>query len=931
MRLRPEATINLIPYFLLKFPQQVQPTVDFFLEALFSLYFEVEACIQTLILGEQCFGTGEIAIIEDAEIFATHGSKPTRPGGDCSEGNGGSFGDLLAGIEAEDATGRGGDTLITQAYQVAVAPLTIVSPDRNTVVDAWVTADAGTLLELRVNENPVKSAVLPGTSFYMIDPAGAFVANDAAIIAWTSPAGQIPLEDLPPRGTPEYLDAVNANAARAEVQIVTLYRVPNLPENFAWGLYDVIGKIDITDDAAGDPSLRRADGRPSVAADLSSGDALVAWVRYDTQDFMVQDGTTQTSIPCPQGEICLCGPSLTPCKLKKVTVPNYRPQLERTAIFVRRVGHRVELLGQTPIAYSERRSDPFKISPTGINIQPSVSVSPSGNKSYCVWLHDSTPGHVNLIDSNRGRQILCAVYTKNAADLDDPAQWAAPFGVLSVPNDYPGILDPKVYLKGDDSGLLVWTSLEKSAPERNTGLGSGRYLWASRLEGGLFGEPFKVHGKCLKRQYGYQQTVAIDIPVLIDPMDKIKWKNPEWVMVFQELGDLGSRAGSGNVKVTTLAEGSSIWSPPVNLTPDDNIHSNLAATVGLNGIHTVHLNGGPATFTPGVGGGRFGAGGGGAFGGSKAFVTMDTPLEPDPAIVGCRVDFPYASPGSTVKVTVEVENLGIVGTPVSTENEESALGVILYLVGEGGRELVAARGTCPELAPGQKARLVLEVEVPLDPARLRAELDPGPLDRDTSNNAADCRLGTAAPTGLVCEAVDTTRYDEEANPIAAKAVRLSWSNAAAYDEIMIYKDEKLVAGLPGISRVWIDEDAATGDHLYEIRGRILVSKSLRTSCTVRVDEPGPRELFRRGDADSNQRLEITDAINLLNFLFLGGPEPPCQDAADADDNGQLQITDPIRILGYLFLGGDPPPSPGAEVCGADPTADVLPECRSECR
>lgn len=947
MRLRPEATINLIPYFRLKFPEQVQPTVDFFLEALFSLYFEVEACIQTLIFGEQCFGTGEIAIIEDAEIFSSHGTKPVRPGGDCSDGTGGSLegllagdpfagdaidGDLFAAIDGPDAGGRGGDTLIMEAYQVAVAPLTMVSPDRKTVVDAWVTADQGTFLQMRVNGNPVAAAVLPGTSFYIIDPAGAFVSNDAAIIAWTSPAGQVPLEDLPPRGTPAYLDAVNANAARAEVQILTLYRRPGLPELFAWALFDKAEKVDLIDTLADPPSTWRADGRPSVAGDLSSGDALVAWVRYDTPDFMVQDGTTQTNVPCPQGETCLCGIDLKPCKLKRVTVPRYRPQIERTAIFVRRAGYRVETVGPEQVAFSERRSEPFKISPQGINIQPSISVSPSGNKAYCVWLHDSTPGHVNLIDSNRGRQILCAVYTKSPGDLDDPAQWAAPFGALAVPDDHPGLLDPKVYLKGDDAGLLVWTSLEKGAPERDTGLGVGRYLWASRLEGGAFGEPFKVHGKCLKREYGYGQSIAIDIPVLVDPMDKIKWKNPDWVMVFQELGDLGSRAGSGNVKVTTLAEGSNVWSTPVNLTPDDNIHSNLAASVSLNGIHTVHLNGGPATFTPGAGGGgRFAAGGGGAFGGSKTFVTMDTPLEPDPAIVGCRVDFPYASPGSTVKVTVEVENLGIVGTPVSTETEESALGVRLVLVGDDGREIEAARGTCPELAPGQRARLVLDVEVPLDPARLRAELDPGPLDRDTSNNEAECRLGTPAPTGLACQTIDTTRYDEDANPVAAKAVRLTWSNAAAYDEIMIYKDEKLIAGLPGRSRVWIDEDAATGEHIYEIRGRILVSKSSRTACVVKVDEPTPREVFRRGDVDGNQRIEITDAINLLNFLFLGGAEPPCHDAADADDNGQLQITDPIRILGYLFLGGDPPASPGPDFCGFDPTPDDLPPCRSECR
>jgi hypothetical protein len=53
--------------------------------------------------------------------------------------------------------------------------------------------------------------------------------------------------------------------------------------------------------------------------------------------------------------------------------------------------------------------------------------------------------------------------------------------------------------------------------------------------------------------------------------------------------------------------------------------------------------------------------------------------------------------------------------------------------------------------------------------------------------------------------------------------------------------------------------------------------------------------------------------------------PDCLDAADADDNGEVQLTDAIKILGFLFLGADPPPAPGppGSPCGADPTDDPL--------
>ncbi len=80
-------------------------------------------------------------------------------------------------------------------------------------------------------------------------------------------------------------------------------------------------------------------------------------------------------------------------------------------------------------------------------------------------------------------------------------------------------------------------------------------------------------------------------------------------------------------------------------------------------------------------------------------------------------------------------------------------------------------------------------------------------------------------------------------------------------------------------------------------------------------------MFHRGDSDDNGKLELTDAIRILGFLFLGGAVPPCMDAADADDNGKLELTDAVRILGFLFLGGaaPAPPGPPSEACAADPT------------
>lgn len=87
-------------------------------------------------------------------------------------------------------------------------------------------------------------------------------------------------------------------------------------------------------------------------------------------------------------------------------------------------------------------------------------------------------------------------------------------------------------------------------------------------------------------------------------------------------------------------------------------------------------------------------------------------------------------------------------------------------------------------------------------------------------------------------------------------------------------------------------------------------------------------LFRRGDSNDDGELNITDAIHLLSFLFIGGDAPPCRKASDANDDGALNLTDGVYSLTFAFLGGPPPPSP-FEACGEDTTPDDLTCLRSD--
>ena len=93
--------------------------------------------------------------------------------------------------------------------------------------------------------------------------------------------------------------------------------------------------------------------------------------------------------------------------------------------------------------------------------------------------------------------------------------------------------------------------------------------------------------------------------------------------------------------------------------------------------------------------------------------------------------------------------------------------------------------------------------------------------------------------------------------------------------------------------------------------------------------------FLRGDVNDSGALEVTDAINFLTWMFLGGPAPGCMDAADADNNGTLGLSDGINILTFLFGGGDALPEGGllGDGCAPDPEGEddgLLCESYSNC-
>jgi hypothetical protein len=89
----------------------------------------------------------------------------------------------------------------------------------------------------------------------------------------------------------------------------------------------------------------------------------------------------------------------------------------------------------------------------------------------------------------------------------------------------------------------------------------------------------------------------------------------------------------------------------------------------------------------------------------------------------------------------------------------------------------------------------------------------------------------------------------------------------------------------------------------------------------RIRFPIADQDFVRGDATHDGRLDIADPIRAIDDA-LYFTSAACTDADDANDDGLLDLSDAVYLFGYLFLGGDPPPAPFPAI-GRDPTADGL--------
>ncbi len=79
--------------------------------------------------------------------------------------------------------------------------------------------------------------------------------------------------------------------------------------------------------------------------------------------------------------------------------------------------------------------------------------------------------------------------------------------------------------------------------------------------------------------------------------------------------------------------------------------------------------------------------------------------------------------------------------------------------------------------------------------------------------------------------------------------------------------------------------------------------------TAAIEPRNIDQYWQRGDANDDGKLDLSDAVYGLKYLFSGGGPIRCLELGDLDNDGKIALNDPIYLLNHLFQGGHPPATP----------------------
>jgi len=289
------------------------------------------------------------------------------------------------------------------------------------------------------------------------------------------------------------------------------------------------------------------------------------------------------------------------------------------------------------------------------------------------------------------------------------------------------------------------------------------------------------------------------------------------------------------------------------------------------------------------------------------------PLDPYPRDLK-NADFHVISPGYTSQVQVRPPGEVPVGFVSYV-----GLGVGMWLQPTGTQTIarIAVEVEVPETGSDKSVRIVFRDGL----------FGPGLFPHE---NMVNCGWTTGYPALGECSF--TVKAKEPLSPptdlVATGGIQqviLAWLAPTAGNlptGYQVFRGDAKIGDVtaPTTSYVDVDPSLVPGtEYCYTVKSVAgdLTSDPSNVSCgTPEAPGIGP---FIRGDCNGDGSVsgEVTDAVFILNYNFIGGEAPPCSAACDVDGDGEFvgMVTDAVYILNFNFLGGVPPPSAPFPGCG----------------
>ena len=176
-----------------------------------------------------------------------------------------------------------------------------------------------------------------------------------------------------------------------------------------------------------------------------------------------------------------------------------------------------------------------------------------------------------------------------------------------------------------------------------------------------------------------------------------------------------------------------------------------------------------------------------------------------------------------------------------------------------------------------------------------------PANQDGTYNVQiyDTKTGMSFATTMIFDPLPQIEYIGEYRTVDISVGLYPTSNTAS----------QTVIGLDfnpadGFSYYWNFSSLTEGQYYISATGTDnsghLGNGFTRTTLSCAVD-------YVPSDANGDGRVNISDAVYLINYIFSGGPEPkPFHMNGDSNCDGRVNISDAVYLINYIFSGGEPP-------------------------